>query len=37
MGEGARPEPQARLVEAVGAVLGVEAAPALAALEAAWA
>jgi alanine-glyoxylate transaminase / serine-glyoxylate transaminase / serine-pyruvate transaminase len=37
MGEGARPEPQRRLVEAVAATLGVEAASALLALEAAWA
>jgi alanine-glyoxylate transaminase/serine-glyoxylate transaminase/serine-pyruvate transaminase len=36
MGEGARPGPQRRLVEAVAAVLGVGAAPALAALEEAW-
>jgi alanine-glyoxylate transaminase/serine-glyoxylate transaminase/serine-pyruvate transaminase len=37
MGEGARPEPQRRLVEAVAAVLGRESAGALAALDEAWA
>ena len=37
MGEGARAEPQRRLVEAVAATLGVDAAGALSALEAAWA
>jgi alanine-glyoxylate transaminase / serine-glyoxylate transaminase / serine-pyruvate transaminase len=37
MGEGARPEPQERLVRALGEVLGREAQPALDALEAGWA
>jgi hypothetical protein len=37
MGEGARLEPQARLVEAVAALLGREAAEPLAALESGWA
>ena len=37
MGEGARPEPQGRLVEAVAAVLGAGPAPALAALREGWA
>jgi alanine-glyoxylate transaminase/serine-glyoxylate transaminase/serine-pyruvate transaminase len=37
MGEGARPEPQRQLVEAVAAVLGIDAAGALSALEAGWA
>ena len=37
MGEGARPEPQERLVRALAAVLGSEPQPALDALEAGWA
>lgn len=36
LGEGARHEPQARLVEALAAELGQDAAEALAELEAAW-
>jgi alanine-glyoxylate transaminase/serine-glyoxylate transaminase/serine-pyruvate transaminase len=37
MGEGARPEPQERLVHALAELMGREAAPALEALEAGWA
>jgi alanine-glyoxylate transaminase / serine-glyoxylate transaminase / serine-pyruvate transaminase len=37
MGEGARPEPQQRLVRAVAELMGSDVTPAVDALEAGWA